>query len=979
MIQDAGSDPPSSPPSGFDPLERPAAELAAPLITAQAVRPGESLGPYRIVREVGHGGMAVVYLAEDPRHGRQVALKVMTAAVAASVDRQRFVKEIQVAARLIHPHILPVFDSGESEGRLWYAMPYVAGETLRHRLAREPQLPIAEAVEIARQVASALDYAHRQGVVHRDIKPGNILLPQGRAVLADFGLARAITILGEEKLTKTGIALGTAAYMSPEQAAGAKVDARSDIYALGCVLFEMLSGGPPFTGASSQAVLARHAVDPVPSLRTVRATVSPSLEKVVVKALAKVPADRYSTVEQFHEALRQIDLTEVQPVRSRRRWGLGLAGAGLALLIIAGLSWRLLPASRRELDPGRVMVYPLVAPSSFTPRTIGEDVATMIGNALDGNGQLRWIDGWSLLKPEQREDIRTLSLGAARALARDKRCAYYVTGRLVVQGDSVEVLLNLNDVRGDSIIARGKSSGSIREAWRAGLRAVNDVLPRLIPGAPGDLVTEWKDRDPGAIASFLLGEAAFRRVHLGEALDHYRSAVEADSSFGLAAIRGAQAATWNHRPTEAGSLIQVAIRQRLPPRYQHFARGYAAYLSGRADSAAVEFRRAIALDPDMAVAWVQLGEVYTHLLPVDGDLDSLARESFEQARRLDSTDNGVLLHLIESRLRKGDTKGAAPLIHDFLAAGPDTTLAAQIRVMQACVQRGAEETDWKSIAKTQTLALLSAGNALKGAGSQLPCAMLAFSTVIDGDTTSAGDLRWFALLVLQSGLLAQGRTSEAIAQVDSPIMRGDGASMYLLDAPVYPMLAERARQVARGYQRECGPEYRRCDNPVRLWELGVWEAQEGRAAVADAVARELATRAPRPGLPREKHVIPILAQSVAAHAALARGDTAAAETMFLAALREPVPGELLSWDVASPRGLDRLRLAQLLVARGQFQRAVEIANVFESAWPSIHLLYLPASLRLRAEAASAMGNAALAAHFRSRLAALAGNRVVAVQ
>src|SRR5206468_5101271 len=196
-------------------------------IAAQAVRPGDLLGPYRIVREVGHGGMAAVYLAEDPRHGRQVALKVVDAPIAAWVGRQRFLQEIQVAARLLHPHILPVFDSGEAAGRLWYAMPYVAGETLRHRLAREPRLPIAEAVGIAREVALALDYAHREGVIHRDIKPANILLADGQALVADFGIARALrpeqaaeAAAAGVTSTEAGLALGTPAYMSPEQAVG---------------------------------------------------------------------------------------------------------------------------------------------------------------------------------------------------------------------------------------------------------------------------------------------------------------------------------------------------------------------------------------------------------------------------------------------------------------------------------------------------------------------------------------------------------------------------------------------------------------------------------------------------------------------------------------------------------------------------------------------------------------------------------------
>jgi hypothetical protein len=194
--------------------------------------------------------------------------------------------------------------------------------------------------------------------------------------------------------------------------------------------------------------------------------------------------------------------------------------------------------------------------------------------------------------------------------------------------------------------------------------------------------------------------------------------------------------------------------------------------------------------------------------------------------------------------------------------------------------------------------------------------------------------------------------------------------MYLLGAPLYPELARRAREVAMTYRQECGWDYRRCSNPVRLWELGVWETQEGRTDIADSVALEIATRRSRPGMPREDLVNPSLARSVAGHAALARGDTAGALRMFAASVKEPLPGEYLNWDVASPRALDRLRLAQLLAARGEFDEAIEVASVFESAWPSIHLLYLPASLAIRAEAAAAAGDAAQAAQYRARLAAL---------
>src|SRR5215216_321499 len=212
-------------------------------------------GRYTIERELGRGGMATVYLARDLRHDRPVALKIMRPELAATLGPERFLREVRTTARLQHPHILPVLDSGETQGQLWYTMPYVRGESLRDRLRRESQLPVETALELARQIALALDCAHREGVVHRDLKPENILLSDGQALVADFGVAKAFEA-GGERLTETGLAVGTPIYMAPEQASGGVVDARSDIYTLGSVLYEMLAGEPPFSGPTAQAIIA---------------------------------------------------------------------------------------------------------------------------------------------------------------------------------------------------------------------------------------------------------------------------------------------------------------------------------------------------------------------------------------------------------------------------------------------------------------------------------------------------------------------------------------------------------------------------------------------------------------------------------------------------------------------------------------------------------------------------------------------------
>ncbi len=298
---------------------------------------------YAIEREIGSGGMAVVYLARDLRLDRAVALKVLRPELAASLGVERFIREIEIAGKLNHPNILPLYDSGEADGLLYYAMPYVEGESLRDLLAREQQLPLDEALRITREVADALSHAHAYGVIHRDIKPENIMFQAGHAVVSDFGIARAVTEAGGEKLTQTGVAVGTPAYMSPEQAAGVgTIDARSDVYALGCLLYEMLAGEAPFTGPTAQAIMARHAMDPVPSLRTVRDTISVGVEGAITQALSKVPADRFRTATEFAEALDRGSVAGMPMPQLSARATLPVAAVGfyvLSALLVLGLSY----------------------------------------------------------------------------------------------------------------------------------------------------------------------------------------------------------------------------------------------------------------------------------------------------------------------------------------------------------------------------------------------------------------------------------------------------------------------------------------------------------------------------------------------------------------------------------------------------------------------------------------------------------------
>ncbi len=313
---------------------------------------------YRLERELGAGGMATVYLAEDMKHGRQVAIKVLRPELAAVIGPERFVREIRTIAALQHPHILGLIDSGEVEGTAYYVMPFVEGESLRDRLSREKQLPVGDAVRIATEVASALDYAHRHGVIHRDVKPENILLHDGQALVADFGIALAASKSGGSRMTETGMSLGTPHYMSPEQAMGEReITSRSDVYALGVVTYEMLTGDPPFTGSTAQAIVARMMTEAPRSLTVQRHTIPAPVESAVLTALEKLPADRFATAAEFAAALqsRAERATIAIPSVSRRKPSLLPWAAAALLAVLAAAGWYL--AARKGAGSVPPMVF----------------------------------------------------------------------------------------------------------------------------------------------------------------------------------------------------------------------------------------------------------------------------------------------------------------------------------------------------------------------------------------------------------------------------------------------------------------------------------------------------------------------------------------------------------------------------------------------------------------------------------------------
>ena len=640
---------------------------------------------YRVERELGRGGMAIVYLARDLRHDRPIALKVLRPELAASLGPERFLQEIRIAARLQHPHILPVHDSGEAGTgeaggtRLWYTMPYVAGESLRHRLTREGQLPVDRAVRIASQVLSALAYAHAHGVIHRDIKPENILLEGDEAMVADFGVARAISAAGQERLTETGLALGTPTYMSPEQATGSReLDGRSDLYAVGCVLYEMLAGAPPFVGVTAQQLLARHAMDPVPPLRTVRATVPDAVERSVMRALAKVPADRFATGAEFAESLAGDRATAVTPsptapARARRRTvALAAAGIGLGLALAGYLWW---PKPVAALDPNLVAVVPFrVRGAAPALGYLREGMIDLVAARLTGEGGARAADPNTVMAAWRRaagSESDDLPEGVVLELARRLGAGQLLLGGAVGTPDHLALNASLVAVRGDSPRVDAKVEGPA------------DSLPQLVDRLIAQLITEEAGAPHGlaglvnrplpALRLYLEAQAAYRRANYADAVARLSQALELDSTFAIAGLRLASAAGWATAPGAGRRGLERAwrSRDRLSPPDQalllaEVGPDYPA-VSPLAKHLAW-WERAVDLAPDQPERWYELGDAYFHegsYLQIESTRRRAA-EAFRRSVALDSA-SAPLGHLLEVAVLEDDSATVRRLAPLYLA------------------------------------------------------------------------------------------------------------------------------------------------------------------------------------------------------------------------------------------------------------------------------------------------------------------------
>ncbi|MGI9076847.1 MAG: protein kinase domain-containing protein [Gemmatimonadaceae bacterium] len=604
---------------------------------------------YVVEREVGRGGMAWVFLAQDLKHHRPVAIKVLRAELGAAIGTDRFLREIEIAAKLTHPHILPLYDSGEAAGFLYYVMPFVEGESLRDRLDREGQLPLDDALKITGQVADALSYAHSCGVVHRDVKPENILLKSGHAVVADFGIARAVSAAAGDRLTETGLVVGTPSYMSPEQVAGeANIDGRSDIYSLGCVIYEMLAGEPPFTGANAQAIFARRMTDPVPSLRTVREQIPEHVQRAIEKALARSPADRFTTAGHFTGALSDASATAVRSAPSRPRWRIAAAAVAALMLVIAvALAVVKFSRSTVAVSAARVAVLPFAVRGSESFSFLAEGLVDLLSRGLDGAGELRTVDpGTVLTAVAQSGGGGTMDVERARTLASRLGAGLYVLGSVNTVGGRlrIQAVLHGDTTSGTEALTKASVEGDSTQLFKL----VDDLSAQLLVKRGRGQVSRLAEtaaittRSLVALKSYLGAEQRLRTASLqppklDSAITMFQQAVREDSSFALAHYRMAVAAGWANRPamSTAAAARAVALSDRLAERDRRLLAAYVDFRRGAANEAEKKYRAILEDYPDDLEAAFQLADVFYNYNPLRGRPRSDAREPFNQVLALD--------------------------------------------------------------------------------------------------------------------------------------------------------------------------------------------------------------------------------------------------------------------------------------------------------------------------------------------------------
>ena len=651
---------------------------------------------YLIERELGQGGMATVYLAQDLKHDRKVAIKVLRPELGASLGPERFLQEIRLAAKLQHPHIVGLLDSGViaagpgSEVLSYYVMPFVEGETLRERLARTGPLAVPEVVRLTGEIADALAKAHKVGIVHRDIKPENILLADGHALVMDFGIAKAVSdATGRQGLTSAGLSLGTPAYMAPEQvAADPRIDHRADLYTLGLVAYEMLVGGSPYAATTPQQQMAAHLTQAPPPIHLKRPDCPPALAALVMRCLSKNPDERWQSAEDVLTRLGAVETTNPHRVSwwTRRRVAV-LVGA-VVLLVAVTLGVRRLAGPPRDLASTNVLaVLPFTVRGSPTLEYLGEGLVALLSASLDGAAGIRSVNPHALLGfvgPGRS----AISLERARGVAEHFQAGLFVVGDVLEVQGKLRLSASLFDrTQGDRPLAEATVDGESGDV----LALVDLLATRLAAarsaegGARLTRTAAVTTSSLPALKAYLAGEQAYRAGQYAAAVSAFQEAAAADTTFALAFYRLSGAQERLAWADESRRSAELAFRHssRLSVHDRRFLEAVLAMRRGRSGDAERQFRAIVQAYPDDSEAWYQLGELVFHGNPLRGVSMTAAREPFSRALFFDPGDLGALYHLVRIAARNGSRSELDSLAARFYQLSPAGDRTLELRALQA--------------------------------------------------------------------------------------------------------------------------------------------------------------------------------------------------------------------------------------------------------------------------------------------------------
>jgi len=914
---------------------------------------------YAIESEIGRGGMATVYLAEDLKHHRKVAIKVLHPELAAAIGADRFLQEIEIVAGLQHPHILPLHDSGEADGLLYYVMPYVEGESLRERLERERQLPVDEAVRITRDAAEALDHAHRHGLIHRDIKPGNILLEEGHAVVTDFGVARTLE-LGEERITATGMGVGTPAYMSPEQAAGEEIDTRSDVYALGCVLYELLSGEPPHTGPTSQAIIAKKMSEPAPRVSVVRETVPPTVDDALNRALARNPVDRFPTAAEFSSAL----VADAGHVTSGSR-GLRAIVVAAALIACGAGIWavassRISTAGPDEpapvaLDSTAIAVLPfqvIGADSASDARLLAHSVGILFELQVTGEFGRRIAHPGSVLE-RWRDAGGTLDSALSEAdelqLGRDLGVGALVRGTVVQHGENLVLAASMVDViTGEPRVRTVRAEGPIDERFELVDQLIVQLLSRDGGLAAADAARlSHRHSPPEAIQAYL---AANRAPSMSlEQKRLYRAALEADSGLVDAAVELYAA---GESPADSAELRFAWEHQdQLAERSRAYLKLLAAGRLGSIRTMTQKINGYAALArrwPEWSTAWAELGGDLTIWGALAGEPDWRRRARESLLRPANPPSEYRLWNLVELAFIDEDTVLARELSDAFAARATGAGwLQARAPAYQwrAALLEGDTAAARRALAETPDSLWVPFFASADGRG-------LAYA-----DQVVAAGPEWLNTVWAWT----RGRKHEwqdaAVSFLSGPESAAEVVFKTLLLGPSEDTLAlEALDQLERLASGRAGQQ----DSPderirARCWSM-LWRLEHGdTTGVRETLSelREVEERTKRfAGWRSLLEVLLTRLDGGDVHAALLRSDSVVRELPLPTGLNEFIP-----W----PAEAQNLMLARLLGEYGEPKRALDAIR--RRPYHSVFLAYygsLPDYLREEARLAAAVDDTAAA-------------------